>query len=124
MPARSEKELQGDTVRLKKYFYALRPILAAMWIAEKRELPPMEFSQLRTFLRPNLNATVDNLLKIKAEADEKHRVETIRPLNEFIWENLLKCEEVAQDLHGHRADSKPLDALFRDTLFQFQEAQM
>ena len=111
-----EKELQGDTVRLKKYFYALRPILAALWIAEKRELPPMEFGKLRKFLRPDLNVIVDNLLKIKSEADEKYRIETVRPLNDFIWESLLKCEEVAQDLEPHKSEIGDLDALFRQVV--------
>ena len=113
-----EKELQGQTVRLKKYFYALRPILAAMWITEKKTVPPMEFSQLRTLLRPELNATVDKLLKIKAEADEKFRIETIHPLNEFIWENLLKCEEAAQDFLMHKGETEDLDRLFRQTVLQ------
>jgi uncharacterized protein len=113
-----EKELQGHTVRLKKYFYALRPILAAMWIAEKKEVPPMEFGILRSLLRPDLQATVDKLLSIKAEADEKYRVETIQPLNDFIWENLLRCEEAAQDLENHRGDTEGLDKLFRQSLLQ------
>lgn len=113
-----EKELQGQTVRLKKYFYALRPILAAMWIAEKQEVPPMEFGQLRTLLPTELNETVDRLLAIKAEADEKHRIETIQPLNEFIFTHLLKCEEAAQDLESFKGNTDNLDKLFRDVVLQ------
>lgn len=113
-----EKELQGHTVRLKKYFYALRPILAAMWIAQKHEAPPMEFGKLRALLPAELNATVDKMLAIKAEADEKYRVETIHPLNEFIWTNLLKCEEAAQDLETYKGDTGDLDKLFRSMVFQ------
>ena len=113
-----EKELQGHTVRLKKYFYALRTILAAKWIVEKQEVPPMEFHILCTILRPELKATVDKLLAIKAEADEKYRIETVHPLNEFIWSNLMMCEEVAQDLETHKGDTEGLDKLFRHMVLQ------
>ena len=33
-------------VKLKKYFYVLRPILACRWILEKQTPPPMLFSEL------------------------------------------------------------------------------
>ena len=36
--------LKGDMVKLKKYFYVLRPILACRWILEKQTPPPMLFS--------------------------------------------------------------------------------
>jgi uncharacterized protein len=113
-----EKELQGQTVRLKKYFYALRPILAALWIAEKQEVPPMDFETLRAFLPADLDKTVDKLLNIKAEADEKHRVETVQPLNDFIYQSMLKCEEVARDFHVFKGDTLALDTLFRQAVFQ------
>lgn len=113
-----EKELQGHTVRLKKYFYALRSVLAAKWIAEKQEVPPMEFDSLRALLKPELNAAVDKLINIKSEADEKYRIETVQPLNDFIWSSVLRCEEVAQDLESHKGDTEELDKLFRQTILQ------
>lgn len=38
--------LQGETVRLKKYLYVLRPLLAAQWIDAGRGMPPMRFADL------------------------------------------------------------------------------
>src|SRR5690606_3449454 len=35
--------MKGDTVKVKKYFYILRPILAIKWIEEMSEIMPMEF---------------------------------------------------------------------------------
>jgi uncharacterized protein len=113
-----EKELQGDTVRLKKYFYALRPILAALWIAEKKEMPPMDFESLRAFLPVELDKTVDKLLNIKAEADEKYRIEKVQSLNDFIYQSMLKCEEVTRDFHVFKGETMALDALFRQAVFQ------
>lgn len=46
--ARSKFEdvMSTDQVKIKKYFYILRPILACMWIEKKNTMPPMEFSKL------------------------------------------------------------------------------
>ncbi len=38
--------LSGDNVKLKKYFYALRAILAARWIMSNYTLPPILFHDL------------------------------------------------------------------------------
>ena len=42
--------LSGDSVRYKKYFYALRPLLAARWIREIGGVPPMRFAELASRL--------------------------------------------------------------------------
>lgn len=36
--------LKGDMVKLKKYFYVLRPILACRWILEQQTPPPVLFN--------------------------------------------------------------------------------
>jgi predicted nucleotidyltransferase len=41
-----DEHLSGDTVRLKKLFYFLRPILACRWIEHARTQPPTRFAQL------------------------------------------------------------------------------
>jgi predicted nucleotidyltransferase len=38
--------LRRDEVRLKKYFYVLRPLLAVRWVAQDRGPVPMEFARL------------------------------------------------------------------------------
>jgi len=38
--------LQDEKVKIKKYFYVLRPILACMWIEDQMCSPPMEFEKL------------------------------------------------------------------------------
>ena len=38
--------LKGETVRLKKYFYVLRPLLACKWIFAEGTPPPMLFKDL------------------------------------------------------------------------------
>lgn len=38
--------LQGETVRFKKYLYALRPLLATLWVEQGRAVAPIRFSDL------------------------------------------------------------------------------
>ena len=37
---------EGETIKLKRYFYALRAAMALRWIATHAEAPPMNFQQL------------------------------------------------------------------------------
>ena len=48
--------LKTDEVKLKKYFYVIRPILACKWILDKKTAPPMLFSEL-------MNECLDDELK-------------------------------------------------------------
>ncbi|MEW5788813.1 MAG: nucleotidyltransferase domain-containing protein [Pseudomonadota bacterium] len=64
--------LQGDSVRLKKYFYVLRPLLAVQWIDLGKGVPPMRFADLvaGTVDDVDLLAEINDLLEIKMRAGE------------------------------------------------------
>ena len=64
--------LRGDTVRLKKYLYVLRPLLATLWIEQGRGVAPMRFQDLVDDIvtDPNLRDAIDQLLAIKRTAGE------------------------------------------------------
>jgi predicted nucleotidyltransferase len=108
-----ESDLAGGEVRLKKYFYALRPILACRWIADRREVPPMEFGKLRVLLANDLNKIVDDLLKQKAVVDEKYVIKPIEQLHSFIKSEIEYCEKAVSGLASVNADSDMLNNLFR-----------
>ena len=58
--------LLGDMVRYKKYFYALRPLLAARFIEEYHEAPPVLFDDLLKMNLPeDLRQAIDELLEAK-----------------------------------------------------------
>ena len=67
--------LKGETVKAKKYFYVLRPVLACRWILDKGTPPPMLFSELvEAELDPALLPDVNRLLDVKMNAP---RIESI-----------------------------------------------
>lgn len=81
--------LHGETVRLKKYFYVLRPILACKWILDKGTPPPMLFDELAgAYLEPELKPAVDELLRKKRETPELGEGPRIGAINDYLDKNI------------------------------------
>jgi predicted nucleotidyltransferase len=64
--------LQGDKVKVKKYFYVLRPVLACLWLQRSNTVPPVEFETLVAALLPDgsLRRAIESLLIRKKAGDE------------------------------------------------------
>ena len=76
--------LKGETVRLKKYFYVLRPILACKWILDKGTPPPMLFSTLMDeCLDESVKPDVLKLLDIKINSPEIQTGPRFEKINEY-----------------------------------------
>ena len=55
--------LERDKIKLKKYFYALRPLAACRWIKDNGTMPPVLFSKmLDSFDASTIRLIVDQLL--------------------------------------------------------------
>ena len=89
--------LKGEQVRVKKYFYVLRPILAAKWILDKECPPPMLFSELmEAELENSIRPEVDKLLKMKQELPEMGLSPRVQVLNDYIEVELSNIKEKAK----------------------------
>lgn len=109
--------LQGDSVRFKKYFYVLRPLLAVRWIDQGRGRPPMTFAELlQTVDDHALLAEVDELLALKRNADESAYGPRRPALHTFIEAQLERPVPV---LPRTRADSAVLDDYLRETVRRY-----
>jgi predicted nucleotidyltransferase len=87
--------LQTDEVKIKKYFYVLRPIMACMWIEKNKEPPPMEFEKLLTQITGReLLDKITELLKKKKSGIELKIEPKIKIINDFI-EEALRCVETS-----------------------------
>ena len=88
--------LQGDTVRLKKYFYVLRPLLACQWVMQYDEPVPMLFSSLVEAIvkDEDLLNDINELLRLKRSGDEMKSAPKIDSLNKFIETQLTVFSEV------------------------------
>lgn len=109
------EHLQSDTVKLKKYFYALRPILAAKWIVTYQTFPPMFLSKLMELIsdRQDIITEIDRLLTIKKTASEATTIAAVPLLNNFIRSEIESCELAVKSIPKVNTNSDLLDLLFR-----------
>ena len=108
-------DLRSTEVRLKKYFYALRPTLACRWIMEKRTVPPMEFGILRTGITDaRWNSAVDDLLRQKGGAGEKTVIPPVAFLRDWLETTLPQYKDQADSIPPVKHDTEHLDKLFRN----------
>lgn len=111
--------LQGQEVKIKKYFYVLRPILACMWIEQRKEIPPVLFDTLLELegLNPEFLNEVYVLLARKKQGDELDLESRKEILNQFIEEKIKFFEEYVQEIKETNSISiETLNNLFRNTL--------
>jgi len=94
---------KGETVKLKKYFYVLRPLLACKWILNKKCPPPVLFGELvETELEQDIKPIVDDLLRQKTDAPETGEIKHIGDLNGYIEKNFVSLKAAIDGLPGER----------------------
>lgn len=112
--------LRGDRVKIKKYFYVLRPVLACQWIEKHNTMPPVEFDRLVEDLLPEgsgLRSAVNELLVRKRAGEELDMEPRITAINDFLEAGIAYYEEAAPAMKaaGEKQD-RQLDELFRSAL--------
>lgn len=115
--------LRGENVRLKKYLYVLRPLLAALWIEQGRGAAPMPFQQLVDAIVTDtaLRDAIAQLLAIKRSAGEAEYGAPLPAINEFLDRELTRLEK-APDFAPQEIDFSVLDRLLLDTVLRFDKA--
>lgn len=112
--------LQGDQVKIKKYLYVLRPILACEWIEKHNTMPPIEFDRLVEAIVPReseLKMIIDHLLVRKMAGDEMDYEPRINPINEYLGAKIEYFERVASGMQtSNEGQDQQLDDLFRSVL--------
>ena len=97
--------LKGKTVRLKKYFYVLRPLLACKWILAEGTPPPMLFSTLMDkYLEEAVVPDVKNLLNLKMSEPEISEGKRLDRVNGYIERSIQEIEEKIRLLPAARND--------------------
>lgn len=117
--------LQHDLVRLKKYLYVLRPVLACRWIERHGSMPPMEFAKLVDDQLPRpLRRAVGQLLDRKRAGDELAEGPRLPEINEFLETSIGRLRvSPAAFPERPRPELAALDSVFRDCLAEAWRAQ-
>ncbi|GGG63584.1 nucleotidyltransferase domain-containing protein [Paenibacillus radicis (ex Gao et al. 2016)] len=112
--------LQGERIRLKKYFYVLRPILACGWIEQHNEMPPIAFEELMKEILPldgEVGKEVISLLERKRAGEELDSAPPLKAINDYLEEKIVYFEQAASAAPAvHEDTEQKLDILFRELL--------
>jgi len=109
--------LDKEEIKLKRYFYMLRPVLACMWIDKGFGTPPIEFGKLMDRLLPDgeLRTQIEQLKEQKKQGDELEMAPPIPVISEFITTQMEKFTEITKETQFTK-DWEPLDEMFRRIL--------
>jgi len=110
--------MRGDTVRTKKYFYLLRPILAVIWLERGLGLVPTEFDILveRLVEDRELKLAIEKLLTDKRAGAELGHGPRIEVVSEFVEGELGRFEREVGAPKPLTSSVEPLNELFHQTL--------
>jgi predicted nucleotidyltransferase len=111
--------LQQDIVRVKKYFYVLRPILACEWVKQTDTMAPMEFQKLvdSQVTDQYVRTEILNLLARKITGEELNEEPKIQVLNDFIERKLEFYNEYVTNIQQpNQPNSARLNDLFQLTV--------
>jgi hypothetical protein len=111
--------LKKDKVKLKRYFYVLRPILCCKYIEEFNSAPPIEFSKLLGYLDSDVRHQVEKLLEIKKSSEEMDEGDRIPIIQDYLQDQIDYFQKYASNLTKNDLSSTlVLDNFFRKTLEQ------
>jgi predicted nucleotidyltransferase len=110
---------QANEIKIKKLFYILRPLLAAMWNLERNSIAPMAIAPLLELLPALLQEQVQELIAWKANAAEGALI-TI-PAGLQAWINTAFSRITAQSTGMQRShfELAPLDEFFIKNLLGY-----
>ena len=95
--------LTGEQIRYKKYFYALRPLLAAIWIERTHQIPPVLFDELMKMdIEPELRTAIEDLLERKKVTTEGEHNPQIPAIQAFIQDELQRQKAISNALPDDR----------------------
>ena len=87
---------KGNIVRLKKYFYVLRPLLNCEYIREYQKSPPMLFKDLFCYLEGEVKNEVLKLLELKIGTSELGEGKAVTSINRYIEDKISEFDKYAK----------------------------
>ena len=110
--------LKSDMVRLKKYFYVLRPLLACKWILAEGTSPPMEFRVLmEKYLDEDVRPDVEKLLDLKMNTPEITTGKRFDRVNNYLDNTIAEMDAIVATLPDDKVESwDELNSLFWEML--------
>jgi len=111
-----EKE---DEVKIKRYFYVLRPILAARYIADKNKIPPMDNYSLLSGCEGNvetIRTSINFILKEKEIREESYKITRIPEIDGFVKNEIEELSNIAVNTLDSKTPPDSLNEYLYETV--------
>jgi predicted nucleotidyltransferase len=108
-----------DLVRVKKYFYVLRPLMACSWIESTGTMAPMEFHHLLAaeMLSDEARNDIKVLLERKMQGEELDKGSRLPAIDAFIEDRIAHFRKVLEEfVFSNQPTNSELNIIFRNTL--------
>lgn len=117
MAKNASGELELDKpIKLKKWFYLLRALLASIWTLEQAYPPPVDFNLMLPLLNKSYKQEILALVVIKQSQDENYRHQLSKSLQELTVKLWQRCES-PKFPDKKQGDIALLDTIFKTTVF-------
>lgn len=110
--------IQEEEIKIKKLFYVLRPLLAALWCTRRDTIAPMSIFPLMDLLSDDLRRKVLSLIDLKSTAAEGYLIKIDQDLKEWIESTFDYCMEASAQMERKSFDIKEADQFFRKTILK------
>jgi len=108
--------MQNEEIKIKKLFYVLRPLLAALWCTDRNTIAPMSFFPLMSLLSEDLRKQVLSLIKLKSTAPEGFTIKMDTDIRQWIETTSNYCMQATQGMVRKSFDFEQADLFFRKTI--------
>ncbi|TXF89974.1 nucleotidyltransferase domain-containing protein [Neolewinella aurantiaca] len=107
----------SDNWNLKKYFYFLRPILAADYVLREGHNPPVTFAELLARIKSTeIRNVLDELIAHKVTVGESHRIVVPQLLTDYFDTFRETTSTLLDETPRRTTERTEADALFRDLI--------
>lgn len=123
LTGRALDQMDDERVRLKTYCYALRAVLAASFVADRQECPPMTLAALLDAASPpaDVAESIERIVEVKAASVESDCMPREPVLDQYIVSTFERVNAVKWPRRGAAPDLDPFDRAFRETLQRLGE---
>jgi predicted nucleotidyltransferase len=120
MAERNYREFLRDReqIKLKKYFYVLRPVLACKWILDENSPPPMLYTDLvKAKLSKEMLPYIDRLLDLKMNSAETKFIPPVPEIHRYIEESFAQLRNALENMPKQQLlDFEELNGIFLEIL--------
>ncbi len=108
-------------VKLKKYFYVIRPILAAYYTLTYHVAPPVLFDTLKDLMLPNyLKETINDLIIRKKNSIETEYIKPIPLLDEYYEKSMQELDKHAKNAQDNKCSFDIINEYFIKVLDHYE----